>query len=234
MKNAIVLCSGGIDSVTTANYVKRRLDYQKIIILFFNYEQKTLKQERIASKKCAKKLNAEFREINLKWLGKISESLINKKGVSKISRKDLKNTLKESEKFYVPCRNTLFLIYALALAESEFVKNKSQIDIFVGFKNEGEEPFPDATERFTKKINELSRISCTGKFKIIAPLIKRDKEDIIKMGIKLGINYKDTFSCYTNKTPKHCGACLACKLRQAGFYWANIPDPTNYELKEKY
>src|SRR3989344_3335487 len=105
MKNAIVLCSGGIDSVTTAYYAKKILGYKKITILFFNYSQRTLRQERNSSKKCTKNLDAEFREVNLKWLGKISASLINKNSkAKKISRKKLKNTSKESEKFYVPCR----------------------------------------------------------------------------------------------------------------------------------
>ena len=105
MKHAIVLCSGGIDSVTTAHYIKKQLKYNKLIILFFNYNQRTLKQERTASKKCTKDLNAKFIEINLKWLGKISTSLINSnKKAKKISRKQLKDSTKESEKYYVPCR----------------------------------------------------------------------------------------------------------------------------------
>ena len=87
MNKAIILCSGGLDSVVTANYVKKRLKYDQIIILFFNYRQKTLIQERIASNKCAKKLGADFIEIDLKWLSKISSSLINKEGkTSKIKK----------------------------------------------------------------------------------------------------------------------------------------------------
>lgn len=231
MRNAIVLCSGGIDSVTTAHYIKKKLGYKDTTILFFNYNQRTLKHERDAAKKCAKNIKGEFKEIKLGWLGRISTSLINKKlGVRKISRQDLKDTKKESAKFYVPCRNIIFLTYALTLAEAIWIKEKKLTDIFVGFKNEGMEPFPDATEKFVKKINELASVTCEKKFKIIAPLIKRDKEDIIRLGKKLGVNYKDTFTCYVGKK-KHCGTCLACRLRQEGFYWANIPDPTNYKKK---
>ena len=114
MKNALILCSGGLDSVVTANHVKKRLKYDKLTILFFNYKQKTLIQERNASKKCARELNAEFIEINLRWLSDISTSLINKEGeITKVNRYDLKDTKKESEKWYVPCRNTLFLTYII-------------------------------------------------------------------------------------------------------------------------
>jgi 7-cyano-7-deazaguanine synthase len=245
MRNAIILCSGGLDSVTCAYYVrnavergisehpknpakkqrgffdvKNNLRYRKIFILFFNYGQKSLASERRASKKCAKKLNARFREIKLGWLGKISNSMINKKG--KINEvKNLKDTKKESDKFYVPCRNTVFIASAMSFAES-----LGGGDIFLGFKNEGKEPFPDSTAKFVGEMNKLAKISTKSKIKIIAPLIKMDKEDIILLGKNLGIDFKDTHSCYAGNLA--CGKCLACKLRKSGFYWANIDDETEY------
>lgn len=231
MKNAIILCSGGLDSVTTAYYVKKRLKYNNLIILFFNYNQKSLNTEREYSKLCAKVLNAKFIEIALSELDSLSTSLINKKGkVNKISKKDLKDTSKESLKWYVPCRNLVFLSYALALAESLYIKNKKIYDIFVGFKCEGKESYPDTTKEFVDSINELSKISCYKHFKVLAPLIKKDKEDIILLGKRLNINFNNTFSCYASPT-LHCGYCLACRLRQEGFYWANINDPTKYQVR---
>ena len=231
MKSAIVLCSGGIDSVTTAYYVKKKLYYADILVLFFNYGQKPLPAEKKFSKKCAEKIGANFLEADLKWLGKISGSLINKFGkTEKINRKNLKDTKSESEKFYVPCRNTIFLVHALALAESIYIKDGKVSDIFVGFKNEGKESYPDTTKEFVRRINNLSEISCQEKFKIIAPLIKMDKEDIISLGKKIDVDFKETTSCYVGKK-EHCGFCLACRLRQEGFYWANIKDPTKYKNK---
>lgn len=236
MKNdrkAIILCSGGLDSVVTSFYVKKRLGYNKIKILFFNYGQKAIMEERKYSLECAQNIGAEFMEVNMSWLAEISDSLINKDGrISKLRRKDLKNTSKESEKFYVPCRNTLFINYAIAIAESYFVKNKDLWDIFVGFKCEGKESYPDTTKRFVAEINRLAKISCLGKFRILAPMIEKDKEDIILIGKKLGVDFRRTISCYSPKNKKHCGFCLACKLRKEGFYWANIEDNSSYaELK---
>lgn len=228
MKKAIVLCSGGLDSVVTAHYVKKRLKYKKIIILFFDYGQKALEQERKMSKICAVDLQGGFKEVKLKELGDLSNSLINKtRELKKLSRRDLKDTRKESEKWYVPCRNLIFLSYALALTETEFSKSGEIYDIFVGFKNDGKESFPDATSTFVKKINSLSREICKRSFKIFVPLIKKDKEEIILLGKELNVDFTKTFSCYVGKE-KHCGVCLACKLRQEGFYWANAKDPTNY------
>lgn len=234
MKRAIVLCSGGLDSVTTSYYVKKKLGYKKIIILFFDYGQKSLKEEEKFSKNCAKEINAKFIEIKLNFLDKISKSLIDEKKIKKLTRKDLKNTREESKKWYFPCRNTVFLVNALTLAEFFGVKNKEVWDIFVGFKCEGKESYPDATEEFVREMNKLSQISCVGKFKIIAPLIKKDKEDIILLGKKLGVDLGKTYSCYIGtKSDKHCGYCLACRLRQEGFYWANIQDPTDYKERMK-
>ena len=227
--NAIILCSGGLDSITMAFYAKNRINYKKIKILFFNYEQKSLDSERKCAQKCAKTLKAGFMEIELDWLGKISSSLINRKrAIKKLTRKDLKNTSEESRKFYVPCRNTIFLACALALAESFWINDKECYDILVGFKCEGQEGYPDTTNEFIEEMNKLSRIGCLKYLKVLAPMIKKDKEDIILLGKKLRVNFRDTFSCYAPLKGKHCGYCLSCRLRQEGFYWANVNDPTEY------
>ena len=232
MKNAIVLCSGGLDSVVTAYYVRKKRNYDSMIILFINYSQRNYCAERKFSKRNASDLNARFIEIRLNEIYKLSNSLLNSnKRAIKLKRKDLKNTKNESKKWYVPCRNLVFISYALALAELIFLRDKIKSDIFLGFKNEGNEYYPDTTADFLNSLNKVSNISTAGKYKILAPLIKKDKEEIILLGVKLGIDFKKTFSCYTNEKV-HCGTCLACKLRQEGFYWANVADPTEY-LKEE-
>ena len=232
MKNAIILCSGGIDSVVTAYCIKKKLKYSNLIILFLDYNQRTLKQERKCAKRTAAELKAKFMEINISELSKISTSLINKKTkAKKVNRKELKNTEKESLKYYVPCRNIIFLVYALALSESLQIKNKEKWDIFTGFKCEGKEAYPDTTKEFVKEINKLKKISTSIKGKIIAPLINLDKDEIISLGKKLKVNFKDTHSCYISN--QHCGYCLACRLRQEAFYWANEKDPTSYKIKMK-
>jgi len=236
MKNAIILCSGGLDSVVTTNYVKKKLEYDNLIVLFFNYGQRTLKQERKASQKCARGVGGLFREIKLPELAKISTSMINKKvKAKKISLSELKDTKAESLNWYVPCRNTIFLTYALAIAEARFVKSKGkQIwDIFTGFKNEGQEAYPDTTPEFVGEMNKLSKISSNTKTKILAPMIKKDKEEIIKLGRELGVKFQDTYTCYVGAGKKHCGYCLSCRLRQEGFYWAGIKDFTRYGVKLK-
>jgi len=229
-KNAIVLCSGGIDSVTTAFYVKNKLNYKSLTIMFFNYNQRNIKPEIFFSKQCTKSLKANFVGINVSNLSKFSSSLLNSKANhNKIERKDLKDTKEESKNWYIPARNLVFLSYALAFSDFLLLNKKVKSDIFVGFKNEGSENFPDTSKIFVKQINNISKETTESKPKIIAPLIQKDKEDIIDLATKLKVDLKKTFSCYTSSDLRHCGTCLACILRKEGFHWANIKDPTIYK-----
>ena len=230
LKCAIVLCSGGIDSVTTAYYVKKKLSYDELVILFFDYSQQSLIHERQCSIKCAQALDAFFHEIKLPELGKLSFSLINKEGyVKKLSPEEISDTQAEGARFYVPARNTIFLSYALALSESlaHIQPEKGVPDIFIGFKNEGAESFPDTTQEFLNRINALASIGCMQPSQVHAPLIAHDKEEIIVLASELSIDLLKTWSCY-QASHLHCGTCLACRLRQAGFKWAGITDPTPY------
>lgn len=226
MKQAIILCSGGLDSSTTAFLVAKRALHDKIKIVFFNYGQRSLLQERKTSASIAKQINADFMELSLPTLKRIAEGpmTMNKKVKKSTSMKD---TSKESDAWYVPCRNMIFISHALALAEKDFVDKKIVTDIFVGFKSEGKEPYPDTTIEFVGSMNNLSKQSCAYPFKIVAPLIKMDKEDIVNLAIKLGLAPEKTYSCYVGGRIQ-CGKCLACRLRKAGFYWANQDDKTNY------
>jgi len=229
-KNAIILCSGGLDSSVAAYYVKKKLRYDNIIALFFNYGQRTLQGERKAAKKITRKLKAKFKEIKLSELAEISTSLINKKAKAKrVRRRELRNAKKESERYYVPCRNIVFLIHSLALSDSLQIKKKQIWDIFTGFKCEGKEAYPDTTKEFVDEMNKLKSIATNIEGKIVVPLIKLDKDEIILLGKKLNVDFKDTHSCYISN--KHCGYCLSCRLRQEAFYWANIKDPTKYKEK---
>lgn len=234
MKNAIVLCSGGMDSVVTAHYAQKKLEYEKLLVLFFNYGQKTWYHERTAALHCARSLNVDFKELAIPELGKISPSLLTKDAViTSDVPLDLKNTVEASEPWYVPLRNTLFLSYALALAESTtLIANIETPDILIGFKNEGKEPFPDTTQEFLDRMNALAATACKRPARILAPLLSHDKEDIVALGLQLGVTLEKTWSCYLNKQ-LHCGICLACCLRKEGFKWANVQDPTSYSDRKQ-
>lgn len=228
--NIILLCSGGLDSGTLAYYIKKKINPKNFKILFIDYNQRTLNQELKASKNIAKNLKAEFIKVPLKFLSSISASIIN---TSKPATKSDPNNQKQEKKdllnWWVPCRNSLFLITALAYAESEYLKNKTLYEIYIGLKSEGKVPMKDTTSKFIKQINNLQKEATHhGIYKIKAPFIALDKDEIVKIADKYNFPINNTFSCYTSKNI-HCGICSNCKQRKAAFYWANIRDKTIYQ-----
>ncbi|HLD15007.1 MAG TPA: 7-cyano-7-deazaguanine synthase [Candidatus Nanoarchaeia archaeon] len=239
-KNAIIVISGGLDSSTVAYYVKKKLNYSNLEFLFFDYGQRTLKQEEFCVNQIAKQLKAKVKTINLRWLGEISPALLNKidAKIPKTTKKDLGNIEKEKEKirkWWVPCRNSLFTFAALAHAESYYLRKKKRYDIFMGIREEGRVPMKDCTPTFLKIINLAANQSTLDEgYKILAPLMKMDKEDVVNLGNKLKIDWRNTYSCYNGgefkgKVPVHCGYCANCMLRKMAFYWSNKKDTSIYE-----
>jgi len=225
MSNAIVLLSGGLDSTTTLYYVKKKLKPKKIISLFIDYNQSPLKEEEYCARKISKELKADFKKIDFRWLGEISTSLINK---------DKTKSKKEIIKWWVPCRNSLFLLTALAHAESKFLSKKEKYDVFIGIKYEGESPMKDTTPKFLEQANKLVKeATAQGNYKLIAPLINKGKDETIKLAKELKVPLKYTYSCYkgnnfSKKKLIHCGTCLNCTQRKQAFYWSNTKDPSIY------
>ena len=234
MNNAIILCSGGLDSVILAHYLKNIEKIENLKLVFLDYGQKSLNEELFCVKKASKELDAELRIIDVKWLGKISTSLINKEAdereIEKIKSED------ELISWYVPCRNSLFLLIGLALAESEFILKNEKYDIYLGIKYEGELQFKDTTPEFLEQMNKTAEF-CTqdGNYKFIAPFLKKDKEELIKMAEELSVDLKNTYSCYIGKgfkedVPIHCGKCSACKSRKKAFKFSDVGDVSVYGI----
>ena len=125
MRNAVVLVSGGMDSVVLAHYLQKVEKIMKIKFVFVNYGQWSFEEEKFCVEKAAKEIGADLEIIDATWLGKISTSLINQK----VSEEGLKEIKQEEEiiSWYVPCRNALFLLMGLAVAEAEFISKKEEL-----------------------------------------------------------------------------------------------------------
>ena len=131
---------------------------------------------------------------------------------------------------YVPARNTVFLSLALAWAETI-----NAFNIFIGVNVLDYSGYPDCRPEyiaaFEKTANLATKAGVSGKrFKIHTPLINMKKSEIILNGLKLGVDYSLTSSCYDplkNGTP--CGHCDACILRLKGFQEADAIDPLSYQ-----
>ncbi|MBS3150182.1 7-cyano-7-deazaguanine synthase [Candidatus Woesearchaeota archaeon] len=236
--NAIIILSGGLDSSVVAYQVKSQ-NPNKIKCIFYDYGQRTRKQEEFAARKISKNIQAEFIKIDILWLGEISTSLINsEKKVHKTTEKDMENIQREKEdiiNWWVPCRNSIFINIALAHAESEFISKKEKYDIFLGIKDEGKVHFKDTTPEFLKIMNKMQEHATdAGNYKISSPIINKDKVETVELGNKLNVPFELTYSCYKSEPMKngkliHCGYCSNCMQRKKAFYFAGIRDPSEYK-----
>lgn len=125
---------------------------------------------------------------------------------------------------YVPARNTVLLALALAWAES-----LGATEIYVGVNVLDASGYPDCRPEFVHAFEALAQVATrTGGFHVRAPLIELTKAQIIELGMKLGVDYALTHSCYDPQGAAACGRCDACVLRRKGFLEARIADPTRY------
>jgi len=144
--------------------------------------------------------------------------------------RDLGASSQEIPVTYVPARNTIFLSYALALAEVVGASN-----VFIGVNALDYSGYPDCRpeyiEAFEKMANLATRAGVEGKTRLVVrtPLISLSKAAIIKLGTSLGVDYSKTTSCYDpGPAGEACGRCDACQLRLKGFSEAGLEDPIAY------
>jgi 7-cyano-7-deazaguanine synthase len=129
----------------------------------------------------------------------------------------------------VPARNTVFLAHALAVAEVQ-----GSADIFLGVNAVDYSGYPDCRpayiQAFERMANLATRAGVEGReLNIHAPLINMSKAEIISTGMRLGVDYSLTVSCYqADQQGRACGLCDSCRLRREGFQAAGVPDPTIY------
>ncbi len=217
MKKAIVLLSGGLDSATTLFYAKSK-GYQ-VQALMFDYGQRHKKELRCA-RQLAKKVRCPFSvvKIVLPWKGSV---LLDKK-MSLPENRKLDNP--EIPPTYVPGRNIIFLSYAASFAETVGAQA-----IFIGANAVDYSGYPDCRPEFYAAFQEvLKKGMKTGvehkAIKVETPLIRKTKAQIIRLGLRLGVPYAMTWSCYAGLRWM-CGACDSCRLRAKGFALTRIKDP---------
>jgi 7-cyano-7-deazaguanine synthase len=131
---------------------------------------------------------------------------------------------------YVPARNTVFLSFALAWSEV-----LGAHDIFIGVNAVDYSGYPDCRPEYIAAFEHMANLATRAATEglqplfIRTPLIQLSKADIIRQGRTLGIDYSITVSCYqADEAGRACARCDACRLRQAGFDAAGMPDPTRY------
>ena len=213
---AIVLLSGGLDSSVSLYYALSK-GYEAHC-LTFDYGQRHKKEIKLAEQIARKaKCKWQLVKIALPWKG---SSLLDKKQKIPLKRK----VDKQIPSTYVPARNIIFLSFAASYAES--IKAQA---IFIGANEIDYSGYPDCRQEFLDAFaNALKKGTKAGtqgaKTVITAPLVKKNKQQIVQLAIKLGVPLELTWSCYVGgKRP--CGVCDSCVLRAQGFAQAKTKDP---------
>ncbi|MBN1823930.1 MAG: 7-cyano-7-deazaguanine synthase QueC [Endomicrobiales bacterium] len=216
---AVVLLSGGLDS-STALYLAQRQGFE-CHCLIFEYSQRHRREIKSAVK-VAKKAKCRFKIIKIKLPWSSSSLTDNRKDIPENPqiKKRYSTPLKTFQlpSTYVPGRNTIFISYALSYAESINAKT-----IFIGANAVDFSGYPDCRPKYYRAWKKLLKALGAG-VEIRVPLIGQTKEQIIKLGTKLKVPYKYTWSCYKGgRWP--CGVCDSCKFRAKGFREAGRKDP---------
>jgi 7-cyano-7-deazaguanine synthase len=220
-KRAIVLLSGGLDSATTLAIAQEQ--GYTCYAMSFAYGQRH-GSELHAAKHVAEGLKVQEHRIVQLDLAAIGGSALTD---HRIPVPD--SPTEGIPVTYVPARNTIFLSFALAWAEVLQAQ-----DIFLGVNAVDYSGYPDCRPAYIDAYERMANLATKAgieghQLSIHAPLIDLSKAEIIQQGIRLGVDYSLTVSCYqADDEGKACGVCESCRFRAAGFRDAGIEDPTRY------
>lgn len=228
-RTAVVLLSGGLDSATLlASVVRDGLD---VHALSFKYGQRHA-VEVSAAQEIARSMGVtrhQIIEIDLRAFGGSALT-----ADIPVPRDRIADTGLASESevpiTYVPARNTIFLSYALALAEVTGSR-----DIYIGVNAVDYSGYPDCRPEYIEAFQAMANLATKAAVQegrtvtIHTPLVSMSKSEIIILGTKLGVAYDRTVSCYDPTAQGlACGHCDSCLIRKRGFAEAGVTDPTRY------
>jgi len=209
--HAVVLLSGGLDSATVLYLAKARGYFCHCLI--FNYGQ-LHKKEIHQAERIAKAAGCAYKvlKIDFPWKG---SALLDRK--IKIPGKITRGI----PATYVPARNIIFLSFAVSFAETIGAQK-----IFIGAHAQDYSGYPDCRPEFFAAFRRMVKAGTCAGLSILAPLLHKNKSQIILMGQKLGVPFALTWSCYRGgKAP--CAKCDSCYYRAKGFKEARLADPLN-------
>ena len=222
MKRAVVLLSGGLDS-TTCLAIALSQGYE-VSALSFDYGQRS-SSELEAARSIAIAAGVKNHHVIPLGIGALRGSALTDHAVMVPEQESAGIPVT-----YVPARNTVFLSYALALAEVSEANA-----IFIGVNARDYSGYPDCRPEFIHAFEVMANLATKtaiegSPIKIEVPLIMMSKAEIIQAGTALGVDYALTVSCYqADAHGKACGRCDSCRFRQKGFLEAGLPDPTQYQ-----
>lgn len=221
-ERAVVLLSGGLDSVTVLAHAHAQ-GYE-CHTLSFDYGQRH-QVELQAAERLAAQYGAKTHRVMQMNMAAIGGSALTDNTIDV----PVSGVGTDIPVTYVPARNTIFLSYALGLAEVLEAQH-----IFIGVNSVDYSGYPDCRPEYIAAFETMANLATKTAveghlIKIETPLMSLSKAQIIHMGLKLGVDYSLTVSCYqADSEGRACGQCDSCRLRQQGFSEAGVADPTRY------
>ncbi|MGB5441256.1 MAG: 7-cyano-7-deazaguanine synthase QueC [Gammaproteobacteria bacterium] len=222
MTKAVILLSGGLDSVTLLAMAKQQ--GFACYALSLDYGQRH-KAELLAAKNIAASMGVREHKIIRIGLDDMGGSALTDDAIAVPEHAGAGIPVT-----YVPARNTVFLSLALGWAEVLGAR-----DLFIGVNAVDYSGYPDCRPEYIAAFTTLAQLATRAgvegeHFEIHTPLIELSKAEIIREGLRLHVDYAATVSCYqADEQGRACGVCDACSLRAAGFRAAGVPDPTRYQ-----
>lgn len=224
-QRAVVLLSGGIDSAVTLAFAQQQgLQCHALTI---DYGQRH-RAELAAAGQIAQERQAQHRIIQLDLRSFGGSALTN--DAIEVPAYAGPSTGHNVPATYVPARNTIFLALALAWAEVLTARH-----VYIGVNAIDYSGYPDCRPEYLAAFQNLANLATKAALegsptRIEAPLIDLSKAQIVELGLRFGVNFAATVSCYRADSRGHaCGACDACALRRRGFIEAGVADPTRYQ-----
>jgi len=213
----VVIFSGGMDSFTVLNRALK--DGKEVYALTFDYGQKHVKEIACASKVC-QQLGVAHKVIDI---SAINQLLAGSSLTDDIEIPEGHYEAESMKSTVVPNRNMILLSLAVGYAVS--VKASQ---VYYGAHSGDHAIYADSRPEFVMKMNDVCKIANYEAVEIFSPYLTNNKSDILTDGLKMGLSYENTWTCY-NGREKACGKCGACQERLEAFADNNVTDPLAYE-----
>ena len=227
MKKVIIITSGGMDSVTLLHQVVKKHGKENVAALSFLYGSRHMEKEIPMAKFNCKKLGVKHRIIDVREVFKnFKSALLNHSDSEKIPEGHY--AAANMKKTIVPFRNGILLSIAAGFAETEGAKI-----LYYGAHAGDHDIYEDCRKEFVDAMSEAIELGTMNAIKVEAPYWNDNKITILKKGLKLGVNYAKTWTCYDPKGSKACGKCGACQERLEAFRENKLKDPLGYISREK-
>ena len=216
-QKVVAIYSGGMESFTVLN--KAIAQGHQVLALSFNYGQRHVKELDVAASVCAE-LNIAHKVVDITAINSL------------LSGSSLTDDIDIPEGHYqedsmqstvVPNRNMILLSLAIGYAVSE-----SADAVYYGAHSGDHAIYPDCRPEFVRQMNVVSQLANYEPVEVVAPYLNQDKNEILADGLRMGLNYANTWTCY-NGRDKACGKCGACIERLEAFAANQQVDPLPYQ-----